>query len=422
MMRLIQLSSRISGHPLALFPDFRKLFAGRVVSAVGDKFFTIALTWWVIEQGGENSKFLLGMLMAANMAPIILLGPLLGTIVDRVNKKVCLLAADILRMVLIMTLAFLLYREELTLPLVYLLCIGISSLAPLFESAANSVLLTLTDRDHLEQAVAVNSSVLQLSNTIGAALSGIFLAAVGMLGAFIANSLSFLASFFLVLAVRADLKPVLKQKESYFTQLREGIHYLKNNRPIFSILIIFAASNLFASSMLLFMPLAVRFIFHQSVTWVAVFEGSLAAGAVLTALVMSFANSRGCAYRRAFAGGVVIGAAFIIVAVVRNEAIAAGALFCFGMAMVYSGTAIQALFQREIPEAMKGRFFAIFTTACYSTMPVTLFLNGVLSQMIELPVLITANGMMVMIITVAFLFIPRVETDPALSQNAQLRV
>lgn len=411
MMKSNQLSSGITGHPLVLFPDFRKLFSGRVISAVGDKFFSIALAWWVINQGGENSKFYLGVLMAANMAPVILFGPLLGTIVDRINKKYCMLAADMLRMVLIMALAFLLYGGELTLPLVYLLCFGISSLVPLFESAANSVLLTLTDREHLERAVAVNSSVLQLSNAAGAALSGIFLAAVGTLGAFVADSLSFLASFFLVLAVRADLKPAIKQRESYVAQLREGIYYLKSNRPILAILIVFAASNLFAASMLLFMPLAVKFVFHQSVTWVAVFEGSLAAGAVLTALVMSFAKSRGCAYRRAFGGGIVIGAAFVIMAVVRSEAIVAGGLFCFGMAMVYSGTAIQALFQREIPEAMKGRFFAIFTTTCYSTLPITMFLSGVLSQVIELPVLIAANGIMVMIITVAFLFIPRVATE-----------
>ncbi len=410
-MSFNQLSKRISGHPLALFPDFRKLFTGRVFSAIGDKFFSIALAWWVIEQGGENSKFLLGMLMAANMAPIILFGPLLGTVVDRVNKKYCMLAADMLRAVLILMLAFLLYRGELTLPLVYLLCFGIASLAPLFESATNSVLLTLTDREHLEKTVAVNSSVLQLSNATGAALSGIFIAAAGTLGAFIVNGLSFLVSFFLVSAVRTDLQPVPIQKVSYMTQLREGIYYLKSNRPILAILVVFAASNLFASSMLLFMPLAVRFIFNQSVTWVAVFEGSLATGAVLTALVMSFTSSRGCVYRRAFAGGIVIGSAFVIMAVVRSEILAAAALFCFGMSMVYSGTAIQALFQREIPEAMKGRFFAIFTTTCYSTIPVTMFLNGVLSQFMDLSLLILANGIMVIIITTAFLFIPRVAAD-----------
>ncbi len=409
-MSFNQLSKRMSGHPLALFPDFRKLFTGRVFSAIGDKFFSIALAWWVIEQGGENSKFLLGMLMAANMAPIILFGPLLGTIVDRVNKKYCLLAADALRAVLILVLAFLLYQGDLTLPLVYLLCFGISSLAPLFESATNSVLLTLTDSEHLEKTVAVNSSVLQLSNATGAALSGFFIAIVGTLGAFIANGISFLVSFFLVLAVKSDLRPVPQKRAGYITQLREGLYYLKNNRPILAILIVFAASNLFASSMLLFMPLAVRFIFHQSVTWVAIFEGSLAAGAVLTALVMSFTSSRGCVYRRAFAGGIVIGAAFIIIALVRSEILAAAALFCFGMSMVYSGTAIQALFQREVPEAMKGRFFAIFTTTCYSTIPVTMFLNGVLSQIMDLSLLILANGIMVMIITTAFLFIPRVET------------
>ena len=91
------LSDELKNHPLALFADFRRLFAGRVVSAVGDKFFSIAIAWWVLTKAGENSRFHLGLIMAVNVIPVIVFGPLLGTLADRSDKRKVMLAADAAR-------------------------------------------------------------------------------------------------------------------------------------------------------------------------------------------------------------------------------------------------------------------------------------------------------------------------------------
>ena len=86
-----------SNHPLVLFRDFRHLFAGRLISSIGDKFFTIALAWWVISQGDADSRINLGILMALNLLPIVLFGPFMGTLVDRFDRRKCMLLADLCR-------------------------------------------------------------------------------------------------------------------------------------------------------------------------------------------------------------------------------------------------------------------------------------------------------------------------------------
>jgi MFS family permease len=110
------LAAALKEHPLALFSDFRRLFAGRLISAVGDKFFSIAIAWWVISRSGANSKFQLGLVMGVTVIPVVLFGPALGTLVDRSDKRRVMLVADGARALCVFILAWLLYTDSLTPP------------------------------------------------------------------------------------------------------------------------------------------------------------------------------------------------------------------------------------------------------------------------------------------------------------------
>jgi len=82
-------------NPLILFPDFRRLFISRIISAIGDKFFTLSLMWWVVSL--PNGKFGLSLAMAATFLPVVIFSPVMGTMADRHNKKYLMLLADFLR-------------------------------------------------------------------------------------------------------------------------------------------------------------------------------------------------------------------------------------------------------------------------------------------------------------------------------------
>jgi MFS family permease len=110
----------MKNHPLIACSDFRKYFLGRSISAVGDKFYTIALAWWVLSQG-ENSGVLFGILMASSILPVVLFGPMAGTLADRMNRKKCMLIADGARFFFISVLFILCMFDWLSLPLLYLL-------------------------------------------------------------------------------------------------------------------------------------------------------------------------------------------------------------------------------------------------------------------------------------------------------------
>jgi MFS family permease len=400
-------SAKLLDHPLFLFPDFRKIFAARLVSAVGDKFYTIALAWWIISQGTDESKLHLGLLMAFNLLPVVLFGPFMGTLVDRLDKKRCMIAADLLRALLIGILAVLLHLNALSLPLLYLLCFATSVLVPLFESSVSSSLVQLTDEVHVSGAIALDSMVIQIANILGAAIGALFLAIVGVMGAFLLNAASFLLSAIFVLLIRTRL-PNAESNEGYGTNFMEGFSYLWSNKPILWLLAAFAFLNFTAAPLSLMIPMIVQFQLNDSVNTIALFEAFLATGMGALTFGLSFRQSYRNVYPLLFGAIFVMGGVIGGLGITYCKPLICAQLLAIGMALALVDTVALSLFQHVVPPAMKGRFFALLTTTCFAVIPLSFLVNGLLSQILTVSELILMNGALTMLLAVPILFVPRI--------------
>lgn len=386
---------RLASHPLARFPDFRRFFGARFVSALGDKFFTIALSWWAVNEAGPRGALHLGILMALNLLPSVLFGPLAGTMADRFDRKKCMLLADAFRFAMALLMAIFLITDRMTLTVMYVLVFGMASFMPLFESAAESSLVALTDRDGIASAAAVNSSVVELSNVLGAALGGVALAALGTAGAFSFNGLTFAVSFLLIATVRRSLVPSGHEEQSGAGKsLREILLWLRQHVQVLALLILFGLLNFFAAPLMVSIPMMVRYVFQGAVSWVAFLEASLALGAVTMAFVMSFVSG-GQSIRRIFTGVLVLGGAVIAFALSPRLLWGIPCVFLAGAGLAVVNASAMGFFQHRVPDALKGRFFSILTAVAYSVMPLALILNGLVSQVFPVRVVLSADGAMV---------------------------
>jgi MFS transporter, DHA3 family, macrolide efflux protein len=401
-------SAKLLDHPLFLFPDFRKIFAARLISAVGDKFYTMALAWWIISQGTAESKLHLGFLMAFNLLPVVLFGPFMGTLVDRLNKKQCMIAADLLRALLIGILAALLHLNALSLPLLYVLCFATSVLVPLFESAVSSSLVQLTDETHVSGAVALDSMVIQVASILGAAIGAVFLATAGVIGAFLLNAASFLLSALFVLLIRTRL-PHAESNEGYGTNFKEGFSYLWSNKPILWLLAAFAFLNFTAAPLSLMIPMIVQFQLKDSVNTIALFEMFLATGTGALTFVLSFRQSYRNIYPLLFGAIFVMGGVMGGLSMTYYKPFICAQLLAIGMALALVDTVALSLFQHVVPSAMKGRFFALLTTTCFAVIPLSFLVNGLLSQILSVSELILMNGVLTMLLALPILLVPRIE-------------
>lgn len=406
-----------SNHPLVLFRDFRHLFAGRLISSIGDKFFTIALAWWVISQGDADSRIHLGILMALNLLPIVLFGPFMGTLVDRFDRRKCMLVADLCRGSLAALLFLLIATGTLTLPVLYLITFFIAVFVPLFEASVSSSLQQLVDGEHLAAAVAVDSSVVYLSSILGALLGGVLMAIYGVAGAFLFNALSFCASFLFILSIRITM-PAVASAVPYLEQLREGFTFLTSHRPLLYLMALFGVFNFFSAPLLLFIPMIVNDLMQASVTWVAVFEACLAAGSGLTALYFSFTRRTPThTYPLIFAGMLLLGLMEAAIGLSADRYIYALELIGAGVAIAIVNTMALSLFQAVVPPTMKGRFFAVLTMVCVAVVPLTYLLNGFLTGIGSINAIILLNSGAAIVVSLAVLVIPKVSQPPATSQE-----
>lgn len=404
-----EIIGELKTHPLALFADFRRLFLGRIISAVGDKFFSIAIAWWVLSEAGEGSKFHLGLVMAVNVLPVILFGPLLGTLSDRSNKRKVMLAADAARAVLVLALGLLLWSERLNLYWLYSICFLIAGFGPLFESAVAASILRLTSPAKMPQAVAADASVLQLSNVVGSALGSVAMAAAGVAGAFMFNAAGYAASFAAVWGIRTGLEPQERTESSFIAEFKEGLAYTFGNKPILALILTFATFNFFVSPILIIIPMIVKFTLKESVTWLALFETFFALGSAALAASLSFKKSYGSIYGWLFASLLLMGLSFGGLYFTHNKYLICALLFAAGAALGGGNTLALTLFQSTVPDEMKGRFFAVLTTLAYAVMPLAFMTNGMLAEKFSVGFCIAMNASAVLALSFIILLLPRID-------------
>ncbi|MCX6258142.1 MAG: MFS transporter [Bacteroidia bacterium] len=379
------MKAMLAEHPLLKFKEFRIFFAGRMLSSIGDKFFTITLAWWIISQGQENSKLHLGILMALNVLPVVLLGSAMGTLADRFSRKKCMQIANFIRFSLITALTLLFFTGSLSLPLLYVMVFFISTFVPLFESSAQSSLKDLSDEDSVSQVVALNSTSVYLSNILGAMMGGIMIAAIGIGWALGFNAICYFFSFLLISFISLDYKQGAL-KEKFSEQFRQGFRFLRKNKSILYMLLIFASLNLFAAPLTLLIPMIVKFELNETARWLAFLDGSFATGAGITAIVLSFRKSYNRIYLTIFLALLAMGLTMVMVGLTALKFVMISEFLVIGATLAITNAIVISLFQHNVPDDIKGRFFSLQVSIATAVIPLAYLLNGMMAQY-ALPIL-----------------------------------
>jgi predicted MFS family arabinose efflux permease len=214
--------------------NFRYLWLAQIVSEIGDWFYTLALLSLLLQLTGRAGS--VGLALMVQILPQTLVGPLAGVITDRLRRKSVMIAADMLRFVIV--LAMLLVRSPSTVWLVYPLLLLETSSAAFFGPARNAVIPNIVPREDVILANTISSTTWSFNLMIGAALGGIVAALFGRDTVFILNALSFLASAILIgrmhfVEPHAEASPPLRAKDLVdYSPVVEGIRYVGQDRGL----------------------------------------------------------------------------------------------------------------------------------------------------------------------------------------------
>lgn len=214
--------------------NFRRLWLAQIVSEIGDWFYTLSIYTLLLHLTGHASSVALALVL--QVLPQTLVGPTAGVVNDRLRRKQVMIAADLVRFVVV--LAMLLVRSRSTVWLVYPLLLAETIMAAFFEPARSAVIPNIAAKGEVLIANTLSSATWSVNLLIGASVGGLVAAFFGRDAVFVLNALSFLASAILIMGMRfaephADSAAPLRPRDLVdYSPVLEGIRYVRNHRTL----------------------------------------------------------------------------------------------------------------------------------------------------------------------------------------------
>ncbi|GAA1385271.1 hypothetical protein GCM10009639_07780 [Kitasatospora putterlickiae] len=345
---------------------FLAVAAGQLASITGSALTEFALPIWILLETGSMTRYALYAVIA--MLPGIVVGPVAGALVDRLDRRKVMLAGDIAAGATQAAMLALLLAGQLHSWQVYVL-LGVLSVALTFQRLAYaSAVPQIVPKQYLGHANGVVQLAFGAAQFVVPMVAVALLAAIGLRGILIIDVASYVIAVAILLAVRFPRTLPWTRREPLVEEIKQGFGYSWRQRGFRSMLLWFAGLNVFLSPLfLLTTPMVLAFSDLDGAARVAVAGG---AGALLGGIAMGF---WGGPRRHRLRGMLALAAVLALAGAVTGLhaglwVIAAGA---FGMSFALSlvNGVYSTIVQVKVPQRFHGRVFALNTLVAWSTLP-----------------------------------------------------
>ena len=356
--------------------NYRRYLSGQAISLIGTWMQSVAQSWLVLQLTGSGTA--LGLVVALQTLPVLVLGPYGGVVADRVDKRKLMIALQSMMGVLALILGLLTVTHVVTLWEVYVLAV-LLGLNNTFENPARQAfVLEMVGPKDLRNAVSLNSTLVNAARAVGPAFAGIIIAVGGIGICFILNAASFVAvvtSLIRLDTSTLDPSPPAKRAKG---QLREGVAYVARTPSLGVPLLMMALVGCLAYEFQVVLPVVASKTFHGGSQSYGFMTAAMGVGAVFGGLYVAARGRTGirALSTSAAAFGVLIGFA----AVSPTLWIELIALACVGAASVGFLSKGNSTLQLNADPSMRGRVMALWSVAFMGSTPIGGPIAGAVAQ------------------------------------------
>lgn len=374
-MSTVERAARRTFHSLRT-RNFRLYFLGQVVSGSGTWLQLVAQSWLVLRL--THSALAVGITLAIQFTPMLLVGAWAGVLVDRLDKRRVLIgtaaAAGGLALVLGAVTAF----GVAQVWMVYVLAFGLGVVTALDNPARRAFVPEMVPKRDVANAVGLNSTVFTASRVIGPAIAGVVIASFGVAWCFFLNGVSFIAVIWALAAMRpAELRPATPVARAR-RQLRDGLRYAWGNRPVRLALIITAIVGLFAFNYQVVMPSFARVEFAGNAATFGTMMAMLGLGSLAGALWI--AHFGRASTRILIWATIALGVAMTVATVAPTLAVELAVLPLVGVSSMVILSMATAICNEETAPEFRGRVMALIGIAFLGSTPIGGPIVGWISQ------------------------------------------
>ena len=387
--------------------DFRLLWLGEAISALGDQFALVALPWLALVLTG--SALALGSVLALMAIPRALLMLVGGVYVDRLSPRRVMLASNAVRLLAVGALGLIVLTGGARLWVLYVFALVFGIADAFFFPAQNSIVPALVTEARLQQANGIIQGTGQLAVFIGPGLAGIVISALGGSGAspdltgiaaaLLVDAITFLVSLVTLLVIRGG-SDGNADNESVVESIKQGIGFVWNSPTLrFAVLIVMAINALVVGPFDVGVPMIAYTRLSEGAKAYGMLMSALGGGSLLGMIVAAALPG----LRPAAFGTVVMailaltGVGLASLAVVQTFMLALGLTAVIGLATGYGNLMLITWAQQRIPQSLMGRVISLVGLGTMGLIPVSQVIAGAAVQLSLTAMLTVAGGMMALI-------------------------
>jgi len=394
---------------------FFVIWTGQAFSLVGSSLVQFALVWWMTSQTGSATVLATATLFA--LLPQILLGPFVGALVDRWNRRWIMILADTGIALATGLLIFLFATNRVQVWHIYVVML-LRSLGGAFHSPAMSASVTLmVPGKHLTRLAGLNQTLQGVVNLFAPPLGALLIGLLPLQGVLAIDigtaALAIIPLFFIPIPNPPRQSAQVEDgavKTSYWQDLRQGLLYVVKWPGLLGVILMAMLLNFLLVPGGSLTPLLVTKVFGKGVVELGWTDTLFGAGMIAGGMVLGAWGGFKRKIHTSLMGvlGISLGVILIGIAPSNQFFVLLIAMFILGFTQVFANGPLGAIFQSAVDHDMQGRVFSLVNAGATAMMPLSLMIAGPLSDWLGLRVWYWVGGVLCLAVTAVAFFTPAI--------------
>ena len=408
--------------------NFFLLWQGQLVSQVGSAVFSIAMMFWIKHATG--SATLMGLLAMVSALPMVLFGPVGGTFADRHSRRLIIIYGDILRGLVNLSIAMVLFLAPGATEASLLLLLTASAISGMvmsfFNPAVAASIPDLVPTQKVAAANSLNQFAVQVTSFLGQGIGGVLYRVLGMPVLALFNGLTFLfsavsESFITIPQEIPQKNGDWKKTLADFKQdLLEGLSYIWSRKGLRALIFGFSVINFFSIPIIILFPFYVEDFLLASTDWMGYLAAAFGFGAmggyVFAGSVILSGNTR----KNLLIFSLLLETLLMIeLGLVLIPWVSLCVIFIIGLCNGFLNINVMTILQQSTPSVIRGRVFGLVGTITGGLAPIAMGLAGVVADLTgqNIPVMYISCGAITLIFTAIISFSSDYRRFLAFEQN-----
>jgi MFS family permease len=377
--------------------NFRFFFFGQLISVTGTWMQTLAQAWLLGTMvGWDKAVVYMGLLGAVQFLPVLVLGLFGGIIADIWPKRKTVIGTQLAAGLLALTLGGLDFFHVVAVWHIFVLAFLLGLVNAVDMPTRQSFVVEMVGPEDIANAIALNSAVFNSARIVGPAIAGVLIGILGTALCFILNGLSYGAVVIGLLAMReSELLPaarlaVPRSVEAVRHNLGEGLRYVRHTPVVLLAIGVIGFVSTFGMNFNVVLPVMAANVLKVGSNGYGLLYATMGAGALMSALAV--ATLQRPRLRVLIGGGIVLGAAELVLASTAFFPVALGAVFMCGAGAIAATASANSLVQITVPGPLRGRVMSVYTTVFAGSTPIGNGLTGGVGGLWGTPASLVMNG------------------------------